>query len=82
MREALARDLPAMGERIREGQALNQLGIISPDLVERRNSYEQALEFFRELNHQPGISMLINNPCLVYERLGLMKPPGSMANRS
>ena len=59
------------GERWREAKSLNSLGNFSSDLADQRGYYEQALEIFREISSQQGISMAINNLCLVYEGLGL-----------
>ncbi|MBP1701616.1 MAG: hypothetical protein H6Q38_723 [Chloroflexi bacterium] len=59
------------GERWLEALSLNSLGVFSPNLADRRNFYEQALEIFREISNQQGISMAVNNLCLVYEGLGL-----------
>ncbi len=59
------------GDRIREGYALNQLGIALTDLVEKRDSYEQALEIWQETRNIRGKLMVLNNLSLVYDRLGL-----------
>jgi PAS domain S-box-containing protein len=60
-----------LGDREGEARALNGLGILCPDLAQRRSYYEQALTAFSAVHDRRGQAQIHNNLALTNEQMGL-----------